>query len=52
MANTTKLQIPQIERIRKVDTHIADALEATTAYINKQTTPATGNKITPLNPIK
>jgi hypothetical protein len=44
-----KLQIPQIERIRATDTHIADALEATVAYINANTTPAAGNVTQPVN---
>lgn len=45
----TKLQIPQIERIREENTHIADALEATANYVNANTTPAAGNAVTPGN---
>lgn len=45
----TKLLLPQIERIRADNTHIADALEATVEYINQNTTPAAGNAVTPGN---
>lgn len=45
----TKLQIPQIERIRADNTHVADALEHMAAYINANTTPAAGNSVTPAN---
>lgn len=45
----TKLQIPQIERIRADSTHIADALEHIAAYINANTTPAAGNAVAPAN---
>ena len=50
MAQTTpKLTVPQIERIRAKDTHTADAVEAITNYVNANTTPTVGNKITPIN---
>lgn len=44
-----KLQVPQLERIRAVDTHIADALEATVNYVNQNTTPVAGTAVTPAN---
>jgi len=49
MAIPTKLQIPQIERIRVDNTHIADALQKTADYVNQVTTPAAGNAVTPAN---
>ena len=52
MAQNPKLQIPQIERIRAENTHVADAIKATVDYVNQNTTPVAGNKIVPLNPIK
>jgi hypothetical protein len=52
MAQNPKLQVPQIERIRADNTHIADAVQTITNYVNGNTTPAAGNKITPLNPLK
>ena len=45
----TKLQIPQIERIRADSTHVADALEKIVSYVNANTTPAAGNAVTPAN---
>ena len=44
-----KLQIPQIERIRAENTHVADALQKLTDYVNANTTPAAGNAVTPAN---
>jgi hypothetical protein len=44
-----KLQVPQIERIRVENTHIADALAATVNYVNANTTPTAGNAIAPVN---
>jgi hypothetical protein len=44
-----KLQLTQIERIRADNTHIADALEATVAYVNANTTPVAGNVVAPAN---
>lgn len=52
MAAPTKLQVPQIERIRAENTHVADALKTIVDYTNQQVTPVAGNKITPLNQIK
>ena len=52
MAQTPKLQIPQLERIRAENPHVADAIKAITDYLNQNVVPATGNKITPLNPLK
>lgn len=51
MANSLgkKLAIPQVERVRMVNTHIADALQATVDYVNRNTTPAPGNAVTPTN---
>lgn len=45
----TKLQIPQIERIRADNTHIADAIESVVDYVNQNTTPTAGNAVTPAN---
>lgn len=51
----TKLQLPQIERIRgakdflDVNTHVADALSEIVKYVNANTTPAAGNAVTPAN---
>ncbi len=45
----TKLQIPQIERIRSDNTHVADAIEKIVAYVNQNTTPAAGNAVAPAN---
>jgi hypothetical protein len=45
----TKLQIPQIERIREVDTHVADAIQGIADYVNTNTTPIAGNAVTPAN---
>lgn len=44
-----KLQIPQLERIRVANTHVADALEAIVANVNANTTPAAGNVVAPAN---
>ena len=52
MAQTPKLQIPQLERIRAENPHVADAIQTIANYTNANTTPATGNRITPLNPLK
>lgn len=49
MATPAKLQLPQIERIRVDNTHIADALKKTADYVNQVTTPATGNAVRPAN---
>lgn len=46
-----KLQIPQIERIRADNTHIADALKTIADYSNQNVAPVAGNRITPLNPL-
>jgi hypothetical protein len=51
MAQPAKLQVPQINRIRADDTHVADALQTIVDSINQNVTPVTGNKITPLNPL-
>ncbi len=52
MAQTPKVQIPQLERIRADNPHVADAIQTLASYSNQNITPATGNKITPLNPLK
>lgn len=44
-----KLQVPQLERIRAQDTHVADALEKIVGYVNQNTTPIAGNAIIPAN---
>lgn len=49
MAVGQKLQVPQIERIRVQDTHIADALSRIVTYVNENTTPIAGNAVTPVN---
>lgn len=46
---TPKLQVPQVERIRAENTHTADAIKTIVDYVNSNTTPAAGNKITPVN---
>lgn len=49
MADSPKLQVPQINRIRAKDAHTADALQSIVDNINANTTPAAGNRITPPN---
>jgi hypothetical protein len=52
MAQNPKIQIPQLERIRAENPHIADAIQTIANYTNANTTPAAGNKIVPLNALK
>ena len=52
MAQPQKLQIPQLDRIRAEDVHVADALKAIADNVNQNVTPVTGNRITPLNALK
>lgn len=49
MSIPAKLQLPQIERIRVDNTHIADALQKTVDYVNQNITPTAGNAVTPTN---
>lgn len=43
------MQVPQIERIRADNTHIADALEHIVNYVNANTVPIAGNSVAPTN---
>ncbi len=52
MAQPQKLQIPQLDRIRAEDVHVADAFKTIADNFNQNVTPVVGNKIVPLNPLK